>query len=841
MPTAPTHRLPRTVVPVRYDLTVRPDLPASRFDGEVTIDLDVAEPVRRIVLNAHELTVEPVRLHQDGVDHPVTVEAEPHAERVVVRAGGELAPGRATLTLRFAGRLAHGLVGFYRSTFTGDDGTEHVLAATQFEAPHARRAFPCFDEPDFKAVFSVTLVVDEHDVALSNGPEVARTPAGDGRVAVRFADTIPMSTYLVAFVVGPLECSDPIEVDGVPVRVCHVPGRGRLAGFAREVAAFALRYFRDYYGIPYPGRKLDLVALPDFAFGAMENLGCVTFRESLLLVDERTVTQVEAANVALTIVHEIAHMWFGDLVTMRWWNGIWLNEAFATFMEHAGVDAYRPQWRTWDDFALSRAAAMDIDALANTRAIEYEVRTPEDADGMFDVLTYQKGGSVVRMLEQWLGTEAFRDGVRHYLARYGYANTETTDLWDALEEATGRPARRIMDTWIFQPGFPEVTVERVDGGVRLAQRRFTYEPADSAARWAIPVLVRSHTDAGEHTEAALLDGDTATVPTPPGAVVVVGAGGEGFFRVRYPAAWRDELLARAVLRPRERFAVLDDAWALTLAGDAAAADFLALAERFGAEDDLVVWRLLTSRLRDAARLLHGDALAAYRARVRSLLRPAFDRLGWEAGAGDDPRARQLRGVLLDALGTLGHDDEVVGRAPALLDGGADPDVVAAAVAVAAHHGDAGRFERFLDRFRTAPTPQEQLRYLFALAQFPDESLVLRAVELALGDEVRAQNAPFLVQRALRHADHGRRAWETVVAHWPRVEAKVARTLLPRMFEGVTWLVDDASVADVPAFVAAHPVPEGERVIAQHLERQRVHRALVGREAGRFAAAVTGAG
>jgi puromycin-sensitive aminopeptidase len=832
------YRLPRTVVPVRYDLTVRPDLAAGRFDGEVTIELSISEPVRRVVLNAHALEVEPVRLRQGDTDHSVSLVAEPEAERVTVRVDGELAPGAATLTLRFSGELSRGLVGFYRSTFVDDDGNERALAATQFEAPHARRAFPCFDEPDFKAVFAVTLVVAEGETALSNGPEVSREPTGDGRVAVRFADTIPMSTYLVAYVVGPLECSEAVEVDGIPVRVCHVPGRGRLVHFARDVAAFALRYFTDYYGIPYPGAKLDLVALPDFAFGAMENLGCVTFRESLLLVDEEKVTQVEAANVALTIVHEVAHMWFGDLVTMKWWNGIWLNEAFATFMEHAGVDAYRPEWRTWDDFAMSRSGAMDIDALSNTRPVEYEVRTPEDADGMFDVLTYQKGGSVVRMLEQWLGTEAFRDGVRHYLARYGFANTETTDLWDALEEATGRPARRIMDTWIFQPGLPEVTVERVDGGVRLTQRRFTYEGTDSAARWAIPVLVRAHTAAGETTTAALLEERSTTVEAPQDATVVVDAGGEGFFRVRYPAPWRDELIDRAVLGPRERFALLDDAWATTLAGDATAAGFLELAERFRGEDDLVVWRLLTSRLRDAGRLLDGDAHARYRERVRALVRPAFDRLGWEARPDEEPRARQLRGVLLDALGTVAGDGEAARRAPALLDDPhTDPDAAAAAVAVVAHHGDPDRFEEFLRRFRDAPTPQEQLRYLFALAQFPDETLVLRAVELALGDEVRAQNAPFLLQRALRHRAHGRRAWETVRDRWERVESKIARTLLPRMLEGITWLVDDESVEDVPAFLAAHPIPEGARVIAQHLERQRVHRRLVERDAGRFAAAL----
>ena len=471
-------RLPRVVLPTRYDLTIAPDLGAGTFEGDVTITLDVTGAFPSIVCNAHELEVEVVALMQGGDPLPATLTTDVPAERITVDAPA-LRAGEATLRLHFRGRLTDDLVGFYRSTYTAEDGTTRTLATTQFEAPHARRAFPCFDEPEFKAVFSIALEVDDGLVALSNGPEVERTSLGGGRVRVQFGDTIKMSTYLVAFIVGELECSQPVDVGGIPLRVVHVPGRGNLTSFATEVGAFALQFFNEYYDIPYPGEKLDLVALPDFAFGAMENLGCVTFRETALLVDPDSVTQAEAAQVALTIVHEIAHMWFGDLVTMKWWNGIWLNEAFATFMEHAGVDALHPEWRTWDDFAMARAAALDVDALSNTRAVEYEVRTPEDADGMFDVLTYQKGGSVVRMLEQWLGAEAFRDGVRHYLDTYKLANTDTTDLWDALEHATDRPARRIMDSWIFQPGYPEVAAEPVDGAVRLTQRRFRYDGADA--------------------------------------------------------------------------------------------------------------------------------------------------------------------------------------------------------------------------------------------------------------------------------------------------------------------------------------------------------------------------
>jgi puromycin-sensitive aminopeptidase len=829
-------RLPRNAVPTRYDLTLEPDLAGGRFGGEVAVALSVAAPADEVVLHAHELDVELVELVQAGRVVPAALAVDAPGERVAVRPREPLAPGAATLRLRFSGRLADGLVGLYRSRFVDDGGTERVLAATQFEAPHARRAFPCFDEPDLKATFAVTLVVEEGATALSNGPEVARERLPDGRVRVRFGETIPMSTYLVAAVAGPLEISGPVEARGVPVRVAHVPGRGHLTGYALEVAVFALGFFEDYYGIRYPAEKLDLVALPDFAFGAMENLGCVTFRESLLLVDTDTVTQTEATNVALTTAHEIAHMWFGDLVTMRWWNGIWLNEAFATFMEHAAVDAFRSEWRTWDDFALGRAAAKEIDALSTTRPVEYEVRTPEDADGMFDVLTYQKGGSVVRMLEQWLGPDAFRDGVRLYLDRHRFGNTETTDLWDAIEEAAGRPVRRIMDSWIFQPGLPEVVVEPdgAGGRVRLRQRRFSYGadtggPGDG--RWSIPLRVRT---GGGRVESVLLDGASTVLETAGDGPVVVHAGGEGFFRVAYPREWRAAMLASGTLSPLERFALVDDLWAAVLAGRAEASELVALARDFASERDLVVWRILTTRLREAARLVGGEALDALRADVRALVGPAFAAMGWAPSPGEGPRDRQLRGLLLDALGTLARDADVAARAR---DGHEDPEVAAAALAVVAETGTEEEFDGYVERADRAPTPQEQLRHLYALAQFPSERLVLRACELALSDRVRTQNGPFLLQRALRHAEHGRRAWELVRDRWDDVEARFPRTLIPRMLEGVTWLVDDASVAEVPAFCAAHPVPEGERVVAQHLERQRVHRATLERERDRFAAAL----
>jgi puromycin-sensitive aminopeptidase len=827
-------RLPVTTRPRRYELLIAPDLDASAFSGEVVIALELTEPTDTIVLNAKGLDVVLVELAQAGRPVPGDLKVQADVEQLVITTERPLAAGDAVLELRFEGEISRGLLGFYRSTYVDEAGARQVLAATQFEAPHARAAFPCFDEPEFKATFAITLVVAEGLLALSNGPEIHREKLSDGSIRVRFGETIPMSTYLVAWVVGPLELTEPVDAGGVAVRVAHVPGRGHLTRFALDVGAFAITFFADYYGIPYPGEKCDLVALPDFSFGAMENLGCVTFRETRLLLDPDAVTLDEMSSAALTIVHEIAHMWFGDLVTMKWWNGIWLNEAFATFMEHLGVDAFRPEWKTWDEFALGRAAALDVDALENTRTVEYEVVTPEDADGMFDLLTYQKGGSVLRMLERWLGPEAFRAGVRHYLARYQLANTETTDLWDALEQATGKPVRRIMDTWIFQPGFPVVRA----GGGRIEQSRFSYGDVDHDEKWVLPVLARVHAGEKVETQSLLSDAAPIALDAPDDALVVLNAGGEGFYRVDYPAPWRDALLTAGVLEPLERFALVDDLWAAVLAGEATADEFLVCARRFSDETDPVVWRAVIGHLRAASRLVEGEALARMRDEIGAIVGPSLRRLGWD-GRGDDERTRQLRGLLINVMGSNAGDRDTIARAREVYvnPSAADADVQSAVIAVVARDGTADDFDDFIARAGKAVSPQEELRYLYALGEFPDEALALRAVELTLSDAIRAQTGPFVVQRALRNRDHGAAVWAFVRDHWSEVTARFSPSLLPRVIEGTTWLVDDAISADVTAFVESHPVASGGRTVAQHMERLRVHRATVGRERERFSAAL----
>ncbi|MGE3621255.1 MAG: M1 family metallopeptidase [Acidimicrobiia bacterium] len=837
------YRLPTSVVPRRYELELAPDLAAATFAGQVAVEADVVEPTREVVLNAVELEVDEAWVQVGPVRHEAAVALDAETERATLTVAEVLEPGPVVVGLRFRGVLNDKLRGFYRSTFTDPDGVERTIATTQFEATDARRAFPCWDEPEAKAVFAVSLVVEGDLTVVSNAGVAADEPVGEGRRRVRFADTMPMSTYLVAFVVGPLEVAGPVDVDGTPLRILCPPGKSHLTPFALEVAAFSLRYLADYFDIAYPGDTLDLVAIPDFAFGAMENLGCVTFRETLLLVDPDKATQSELQRVVDVIAHELAHMWFGDLVTMKWWNGIWLNEAFATFMELKVTDAFRPEWERWVGFGLSRSTAFDTDALHSTRPVEYPVVSPRDAEGMFDVLTYEKGAAVVRMLEQYLGEEPFRAGIRRYMDTHRYGNTETTDLWDAIEAATGEPVRRIMDSWIFQGGFPEVTVERRAGGLALAQRAFTYLDGEaSGAEWAIPLVLRVGGEGPPATTTTLLDEATAELDLPAEPAWVVGnVEGNGFYRVRYGDELRRALVERAQqeLSALERYGLVDDTWASVLAGTTPARAVVELAEGMADEEDLAVWSRLVGALSSLHRVVADAGRPALSARLRGILRPPLDRLGWQPVANDDDRRRELRGVLLGALAIVGDDPEArawARRIFADLRAGAAVDATlgAAAVRVVAATAGPADLDELLAGFRGASTPQEEQRYLYSLADVDDPAQFDRVLALAVSDEVRTQNAPFLVGACVANRRNGAAAWALISQRWEEMNQRFPANSIVWLLNGIRAVADAGLAARIEAFLDEHPVPQAAKVVAQHRERMRVTVALAEREATRLA-------
>jgi len=757
-PTTNPFRLPRNVTPSHYDLRLEPDLQAASFNGEVEVAIAIVAATTDITLNALDLNLDAASIevrHADGTVHrAATVSYDAEYERAQLTFADEIAPGEASLKIAFTGVLNDKLTGFYRSTYTDDDGVEQVLATTQFESTNARRAFPCWDEPDLKATFSVTLVVEADLLAVSCQSEAGSTILDDGRREVRFAPTPVMSTYLLAFVVGRLEASEPVDVGGVPLRIVHRPGSGDAIGFALDAGAFALQWLTDYFGIPYPGDKLDMIAIPDFAFGAMENLGCVTYREILLIVDPATTTQPEQLRSVDVIAHELAHMWFGDLVTMRWWNGLWLKEAFATFMEMLVTDAYRPDWNRWVDFGVSRTAAFDVDSLSATRPIEFEVVSPDDAEGMYDLLTYEKGAAVVRMLEQYLGADEFRRGATHYLNAHAFANTETHDLWDALEETSGRVDRTSPTT------------------VRLTQRQFRYRAGETAAdRWSVPVVYTAGRGSERSDGTALLEDESIEIDLGSDFDwIVVNTRGSGFYRVDYDSELCDALLDNFdQLSAVERYGFVDDTWSLVVAGALPVADFLGVAQRCSTDPDLAIWRRIGGALATLDHLATPGDRTALAAWTRDLVGPRLAALGLERRADEDDRTNELRALLLGTLGTVGNDPTAVATARTIVaDSTADASLRTAAINVVAAHGTADDFANYTATMKAADSPQEERRLMHALADFPGATEIDQLLSMTIDGTLRTQDAAYVLGGALSNRDNGSRVWEFIMANWDRI-------------------------------------------------------------------------
>ncbi|NNN09657.1 MAG: M1 family metallopeptidase [Acidimicrobiaceae bacterium] len=814
------YRLARHVIPSSYRIFLTPDLESATFAGRVEIDVVVTQSTSQVTLHALDLVVGAATLSSQSVTYRSSEPTYNEQYNTATFAFDEEIPeGEATLEIAFTGVLNDLLVGFYRSTFIDAEGQNHVIATTQFEHSDARRAFPCWDEPSFKATWQINLTVPTHLAAYSNSPETSSTDLGNGWRTVTFSPTMIMSSYLVAFVVGPFEETAPVEVDGVAMRVIYPRGKGHLAAMAEEAGAFALHFFSEYFDIPYPGDKLDQVAIPDFSFGAMENLGLVTYRESALLIDPETSSLLERQRVAEVICHETAHMWFGDLVTMEWWEGIWLNEAFATFMATLCADSYKPEWKMWVDFGIDRDAALQIDGLHSTRPIEYEVISPDDTRGMFDILTYQKGGSVLRMLEQYLGETVFRDGIRRYLKKHAYGNTVTTDLWDSLEEASGQPVREMMNTWILQGGHPLVTLS--EG--HLTQQPFAYGEATSesaiGSQWLVPVLTRSLQ--GGSTERNLLGAQPIEITT--ASPVVVNAGGSGVYRTRYG---HDELVSLSThieeLEELERATLVADSWAGLLAGHITWEAFLTTARGLGQQNEPNPWGTVASAVALAHRALEGTQHDTLVAQVKELFAPQFTRLGWDAQPGEGELTPQLRANLISTLGVIANDEAIQAEAVRRFETNElDGDLARSILRVVAHQNRPGDYEIFLERYRSATTPQDELRYLYAISDFPDLKIARDIIKRCF-EEFRVQDAPMILGLLTANSAVGTDVWRMLADRWDEALASFPPSLMVRLTVGIPTFIKDPTLADaVEVFHHTHTLGGDQRTVEQYLERMRV--------------------
>ena len=818
-------RLPLSIRPRRYAATLTLDMEARAFTGLQTIELELDTPTDEIILHAIALKLgEVVFRAADGrIIMPAETHEAPLSETVVVRFGEKLPQGEGALDVTWTGRFTEGLRGLYMAG---------KVAATQFEAADARRLFPCFDEPSFKARWALTVQVPTGLTALSNGALEREESDGNMR-RLTFKETEVLSSYLIALVVGPLVGTPEERVEGIPVRTWALPEKAHLTRFGQDAALAALPRLQAYFDLPYAFGKVDQVGIPDFEAGAMENAGLITYREIALLLDPATAPLSVQKRVAEVVTHELAHQWFGNWVTMVWWDDLWLNEAFATWMAYKIVDDWKPDWRVWLDFDSGKAAALHLDALRSTHPIRGEVRNAHEAGESFDLITYEKGGAVLRMIEGFLGQDAFREGMRQYMRKHARANAVADDLWRALSQASSQPVLELANAWIGQNGYPLVGVTVNGRKVKLTQQRYYSEPGvKSGERWPVPMVLK-YADAGGVREQRVLLRESEAEVTLEGSGevkwLVANAGSTGFYRVQYDASGLERLSANVdALEPSERISLLADQWALARSGQATLVAYLDLAGRFGhEEDDAVLDELVGGLAYVERRLVEGEEQERFRRWMEKLLGEGFQALGWDAAPGETDRVKLRRAALVRALGGVARSPEIIAearpRVARALDGDTtalEPNLLDAAVGMVARQGDRALYEKLLEKMPVEPDPATQRRYLMALTAFEDPQLADAAQKLFFTEKVKMQDvASFLT--GLINNRTGRDAWwAEKQKRWKDVLARTgaAPMLLRRVVESLGALRERKQLDEVRKLLTAHPVEEAKQAMGQTLER-----------------------
>lgn len=823
-------KLPKGVVPTDYSIRIIPNIDAFTLTGAETVKLKVRSPVHQLVLNALELEIADAWL--DGKVLPKSaIKIDKEKELLTLALPSELPLGDHTLALSFSGKInqqGQGL--FYVHYQEQGSGAQKIMLGTQFEATDARRFFPCWDEPAFRARFQLTVVVPENWLAVSNMP-VDSEKEIDGGKEVRFSATPPMSSYLNVFVAGEL---DLIESRSGPteIRVIATKGKAELGRYALEATAQILQYYNDYFGVPYPLPKLDQIALPGGFGGAMENWGGITYFESALLFDPRNSSAETKQNIYEVLAHEMAHQWFGDLVTMAWWDNLWLNEGFASWMGTKCTAHFNPQWEVWlrrnlprdptRRVGIAKEQAMEGDARPTTHPIHQRIATEAEANSAFDDITYKKGQSFLRMLESFLGEDVFRDGIRRYVAARKYSNSTTTDLWNALSEASKKPVAEIAAGWTEQPGFPVVKVKREAGGkVRLTQERFTVNFKNAPLlEWKIPL---TYSVIGEAPASLLMASKTDALENiPANRALKLNVRGAGNYRVEYDEpSWISLLQALPKLGVEDRVNLLSDAWALVQADRAPVSLYFELVEKLPASTDIAEREQIVNVLDFINGLLVGNAeREKFQRYARSLLRPTFDTLRWDPKQGEPPTIGNLRASLIEALGDLNDPEIVAGCRERFEEYLANPvslapDLRPTIFAIVGRCTDEKTWTKLHELGLKTTSIEEKQNYYNALACATDPKLLKKTLAIALTDELPTSRATFLVPRVARDSGHPDIAWEFAKANMKALLAKIdaagVNRYAPSLF---TFFSDDARADELETYAKSNLPPASASEVAK---------------------------
>jgi puromycin-sensitive aminopeptidase len=841
--------LPRCIEPVHYDIDLQADLEKFTFSGSETIKILIQQPTSTVTLHALDLRVKKAEIRSPLGSAPITAKRKSRSrkmETLTFDFGQTLQPGEAELRLEFKGELNDKMHGFYRTSYTVN-GQKKWGAATQFEATDARRAFPCWDEPERKATFTAKLTVPEHLTALSNMPARQETKTGNGWKSIEFEKTPRMSSYLLAFVIADLEFVEGKDRHGVPIRVWTSPGKREHGRFALEEACHTVPYFADWFGIPYAFPKLDMVALPDFAAGAMENWGLITYRETALLIDPENSSAAARQRVADVVDHELAHQWFGNYTTMKWWTDLWLNEGFASYMGPKATDHNIPEWDTWTQYVAQRyMAALHEDALRNTHPVEVPVRNPNEIREVFDAISYSKGSVVNRMLEHYLGEDNFRKGLNLYLTRHAFANATTDDLWKAIEEASGKPVQDMMASYTRQPGFPVLIVKdprkKKPQHLDVEQKRFLVDGGRDAKRmlWQIPIGIL--TSGSTQPVFEYMEGRRHKLPLPAGdhGWIKLNPGQSGFYRVAYPKGMWLKLagaVAAGQMPTVDRLGILDDAFALARAAYLATSTALSVLKAYQSEKDYSVWTTIAGIFGTLDNLLSGDPdRSPFHEGARQFFLTIASEKGWEKMPADGHLDVLLRSLALRNLGGYGDTAAIeearqrfaMFRRQEKL----DPDLRQTVYSLVAENGGGKEWEELLGVYNSTDLHEERVRVLHAAGSCREAAVLKNLLQFSLSENVRYQDTPIVLGSVASHSVGRPLAWEFVKEHWQTFVDRYhggGIGLLSRMIGIPGGFTSKEQLQDAENFYQTHHVPGTERAVKKTLEILRSNIAWLERD------------
>lgn len=821
-------RLYSQFIPKNYkiSLTLNPD--AHTFQGIVEINgTKVGRPSHRITLHQKDLKIKNATItrHEKGQTTNIPIDrinTQKSYDEVRLHTEQNLFPGEYTVHVEFEGRITDQMNGLYPCYFTHDNKPKKLFA-TQFESHHAREVFPCIDEPEAKATFDLTLTTPDDGLTVLANTPVQSTKKSDKAVHTTFETTPIMSTYLLAFAYGEIGYKQRKTKNGTVIRTYATPDNVDFTEFALETAVRCLEFYEDYFGIPYPLEKCDMIALPDFASGAMENWGLITYREQTMLVDPKNTSLTTKQYVAMVVAHELAHQWFGNLVTMKWWTDLWLNEGFASWIEYLAVDHMFPEWDMWTQFIASeQQAALKLDALDNTHAIEAPINHPDEIRSIFDAISYNKGASVIHMLYGYLGEKDFQAGLRHYLKSHAYKNTVTEDLWAALEKVSGKPVKVFMHAWTHYPGFPLVQVKKENGFITLHQERFymTQPEKKSAKRWPVPILGSS--EAPEQFVSA-----NESYKSNPDDVLSakINRGQSGFYRTHYAPNILETIATNITkFNPLDRLGILADALETAKAGYAPTVSAYKLLFEYDHEDNAAVWDIIAIGIGELRRIMdNNEVREAIKPHIIHVVSSQLKRLGYAERKTDSHFDKLLRPTIL-ALAASADEPKAKKWCLDSFAKAKSIDVIHADLRsvvfnTAARHGDMNTFERLLSFHDGTDLSEDRTMLAAALTSFEQPEIIKKSLEMIKTDKVRRQDAMYWIAYSFMNRHAKQATWEWMKDNWAWLDSELGSDLsfYRTPIYAARSFSSEAFKKEYEAFFKSKSSPALDRSIKQGLE------------------------